>query len=130
MTINAETIVRSLERVAQLTGDPYQPVYARLFLTRPEFEPLFILDRSGLVRGTMLQTSIECLIGVAQDDEVSRQRIVAARLHHNGYGVPDSQFEEMFVVMRDVFKEILADEWSDETDAEWQKLLGLIESIH
>lgn len=130
MTINAETIVWSLERAAQLAGDPFQPVYARLFQTRPEFEPLFVLDRSGLVKGTMLQASLECIIGVAQNDEVSRQRIVAARLHHNGYGVPDSQFEDMFVVMRDVFKEILADEWTDDINAEWQKLLGMIERIH
>lgn len=130
MSINADTIVRSLERVAQIAGDPHQAVYARLFEKRPEFEPLFILDRSGLVRGTMLQTSLECLIGVAQNDEVTRGRIIAARLHHNGYGVPDSQFEDMFVVMRDVFREILGDEWSSETDAEWNKLLQAIEGIH
>lgn len=71
----------------------------------------------------MLQTSLDCIVGVAEQQETARNVIHAARLHHDGYGVPDSKVDNMFVAIRDTFRDILDERWTPEMEAAWAALL-------
>jgi hemoglobin-like flavoprotein len=124
--INTTLILATLEQVAERHGDPAAKVYDRLFQLHPEFERLFALDRDGGVRASMMETCIECVIGIAEQTETARYVIEAARLHHAGYGVPDDRLDAMFVAMRDVFRNVLGSGWTTEMDAAWTALLATI----
>lgn len=125
----AETILSTLERAGEKCADPAPLVYRRLFELHPEFEDLFVMDRDGGVRGQMLQTCLNIVIGLAEGSETPRFLISAGRMHHDGYGVPGPDFDAMFVAMRDVFQDLLGAGWTArETDA-WDGLLKEIAAI-
>lgn len=120
----------TFERVVELAGDPKDRIYARLFELHPEFERLFVMDVDGGVRGSMLQTSLNCMMGVARNEaETSRFLIEAARMIHDGYGISDDEVDSMFLAIRDTFREILGKEWSDEIDLAWTGLLEELSTI-
>ena len=48
----------------------------------------------------------------------------AARLIHDGYGLTGDEVDLMFAAMRDVFRDVMADDWTGETEADWTKLLA------
>jgi len=127
--IDTASIIATLETVAERHGDPAEKVYSRLFQLHPQLERLFVLDRDGGVRASMMHTSLECLIGVAERSLAARNVISAARLHHDGYGVPEGQFDAMFIAMRDTFRDMLGEEWTPATDAAWSGLLAEIAAI-
>lgn len=127
--IDAAIILQTLERTAELCGDPSDRVYARLFAVHPEFEPLFFMDTDGAVRGTMMGTALECIIGVAEDQSGAEIQVSAARLQHEGYGVSGDAFDVMFLVMRDVFREVLGEEWTASHDRAWRQLLDRLTAI-
>ena len=60
---------------------------------------------------------------------MARNLIEAARLHHDGYGVCEDQLDAMFIAMRDVFRDILGDDWTPAKEAEWNALLTLLSRI-
>ena len=60
---DAALIEHSLALVAERVGDPAPLVYARLFEAFPELEALFVRDVSGMIRGNMLTTTLECPAG-------------------------------------------------------------------
>ncbi|MCI4644516.1 MAG: globin [Hyphomonadaceae bacterium] len=120
----AEIIHATLEQVAARVGDPTGRVYARLFELYPEFEDLFVMDVDGGVRGSMLQTSLECVIGVAEgESEAAHIVLGAARVDHDGYGLSEDQVDLLFVAMRDTFRDILGETWTPETETVWAGLL-------
>ena len=128
--INAAIITSTLETVAARCGDPSAAIFARLYAMDPKFEPLFVMDTDGGVRGSMLQTSLNCMIGVAEgESETPRLLIEAARMIHDGYGLTPAEVDLMFVAMRDVFREIMADDWTADVDAEWTALLDELATI-
>ena len=53
--IDGAVITRTLEMVAERRGDPTADVYVRLFGRYPELERLFLMDRDGGVRASMMQ---------------------------------------------------------------------------
>jgi len=113
---NAAIILDTLEHVAEREGDPYEKIYARLFETHPDFEELFVMDTDGGVRANMLTSSLTCMIGIAEGEDTARNLLAAAHVHHDGYGLQDKDIDVMFETMRDVFREILSDNWTDETE--------------
>ncbi len=128
--INSAIITNTLEQVAERCGDPKEAVFKRLYELDPKFEPLFVMDTDGGVRGSMLETSLNCMIGVAQgESETPRLLIEAARMIHDGYGLTEDEVDLMFVAMRDVFRDVMAGDWTPETDAEWTKLLAELATI-
>lgn len=122
-------ILSTLEAVAERHGDPGEAIYGRLFSTHPEFVRLFAMDTDGGVRGSMLQTSFECIVDLVGPRLTGANVISAERQHHQGYGVPDGMFEEFFVAMRDAFRDILAADWTPAMDREWRSLLDEIAAI-
>jgi len=126
---NAAIIMDTLERVAEREGDPNQKIYDRLFAIHPEFEELFVMDKDGGVRANMLTSSLNCIIGVAEDDDTPRNLLAAARIHHDGYCLEDKDIDVMFEIMRDVFRDILGDSWTVQTEAAWDWVLGELARI-
>src|SRR5689334_487642 len=97
---NAEVILSTLQAVADRHGDPSIAIYARLFGAHPELEALFHMDRDGGVRASMVQQGFECILDYVGSRLTSPQIIAAARIHHEGYGVPAERFDDFFTAMR------------------------------
>ncbi|MBI1358971.1 MAG: globin [Alphaproteobacteria bacterium] len=126
---DAETIFHVLQRVADVAGDPTSLIYARLFATHPELEPLFAMDRDGGVRASMVQTSIECILDHVGPDLTATNVISAARLHHQGYGVPDGLFDAYWAAMTEAFQDILTNEWTPDIDRAWRTLMAAFTAV-
>ena len=126
---HAEIIHATFERAAEACADPAPLVYDRLFQLRPDFRPLFDMDTDGGVRGSMLETCFEAILGLVEGAGAQRVIISAARFSHGGYGVEDGDFDLMFTAIRDVFRDLLGPDWSDADEAEWESLLKDIAAI-
>lgn len=120
---DATLIVATLELVAERRGDPTADVYAQLFCVHPELEALFLMDRDGGVRASMMQQALECMVDMASNRLVAPQIIAASRMHHDGYGVPADRFDAFFVALRDVFREIAGSDWTPDVDGAWDRML-------
>ena len=121
--INATVILGTLQSVADRHGDPTALIYQRLFSAHPELEALFHMDRDGGVRASMVQQGFECILDHVGEKRVAAQIIFAARMHHDGYGVPAARFDAFFVAMRDSIREFLLPDWSPAMEAQWAELL-------
>jgi hypothetical protein len=126
---DSEIIIGTLEHVADQLGDPSAAIYEALFCAHPELERLFALDRDGGVRASMVQHAFECMLDYVGPRLTSPQLIAAARLHHDGYGVPQERFDDFFAAMRDVFRKCLGADWTSVHEREWQKLLDAFADI-
>lgn len=122
----SDQITQSLERFGAMCADPAPLIYQRLFAQHPEFEDLFAMDSDGGVRGSMLTTCFECIIGLAEGSQLPRFELQSARLSHQGYGVPESQLDDMFAAIRDTCRETLAGEWTPAMEAAWADILSEI----
>jgi hemoglobin-like flavoprotein len=129
MAPDPTVILATLETVAERQGDPATLIYRRLFSAHPELERLFHMDRDGGVRASMVQEAFECILDFVGPRRTAPQIISAARLHHQGYGVPDGIFDEFFVAMRDAIRDIMEDDWTPVMETEWRKLLAEFAAI-
>jgi hemoglobin-like flavoprotein len=125
----ADLILDTLERAGAACADPAPLVYRRLFAAHPHLEALFVMDRDGGVRGQMLQTCLNIVIGLTEDSQTPRFLISAGRVHHDGYGVPEGEFDAMFIALRDTVRDLAGPGWTPEADAAWTALLADIASI-
>ena len=121
--IDSAVILETLQSVADRHGDPTALIYRRLFTAHPELEALFHMDRDGGVRASMVQQGFECILDYVGPRLVAVHIISAARVHHDGYGVPAVRFDDFFVAMRDAFRDIMGDDWSAAMEAQWALLL-------
>lgn len=126
---DSSVIVETLERAAELCEDPVPLVYNRLFQMRPDFKPLFEMDTGGGMRGAMLETCFEVILGLAGDAAEQRVIVSYSRFSHTGYGVQEADFDLMFTAIRDTFRELLGAEWTAAMDRAWAGLLKEIEAI-
>ncbi|MBX3447798.1 MAG: globin [Parvibaculaceae bacterium] len=124
-----QTVELSIERVAELEGDPAEKVYARLFAEQPEMEPLFVLDRDGSAKGHMLAEALDCVFDLLGPRAYAPTLIQSELTNHSGFGVPPAVFATFFRVVRDCFRDILGDEWDDATDTAWAALLADIDTF-
>jgi hemoglobin-like flavoprotein len=120
---DAELILAALEAVAERRGDPTADVYVLLFGAHPELEALFLMDRDGGVRASMMQQALECIVDFTGDRLVAPQIIAASRMHHDGYGVPAHLFDAFFVALRDAFRAIMGEDWTPEMGRAWDSML-------
>jgi hemoglobin-like flavoprotein len=120
----AEVIFETLEKVSDRVGDPKERIYARLFTTHPEFEELFVLDVDGGVRGSMLESCFNCITGAAEQSDLPRFHLEAARMIHDGYGIDEGQIDAMFDAIRDTFRDVLAGDWTPAMETEWSAILA------
>ena len=127
--MTAALILETLERVSERCADPGPLIYRRLFALRPDFEALFVMDSDGGVRGSMLTTCFNAILGLVEDSPTQRVIISSSRFAHDGYGVAAPDFDLMFVAIRDTFRELLGEDWTPETGAAWNNLLSEIAII-
>lgn len=121
--MDGSVILATLELVAERHGDPTQAIYRRLFADRPELEALFHMDRDGGVRASMVQQAFECIIDYVGPRLTAPQIIAAARMHHEGYGVPPERFDDFLPAIRDTFRDLLGASWTPDAEKNWQELL-------
>lgn len=120
-----EQIMLSLEQLAA-RGDPTEAVYQTLFHAHPDLESLFVMDTDGAVRGSMLQTCLECILDHIGPQATSKVIISASRNDHEGYGVPDDLFDQFFVAIQNTVREQCGTEWTSDMEAAWVWLIAEI----
>lgn len=125
----AAAITQSLEASAASGDDPTPLIYDRLFALHPDMEALFVMDKDGGVRGSMIQTCLECILDLIGERRTAPIIIQAARMDHTGYGVPEDLFDTLFVAMRDVIRDQIGSGWTPEIDAAWTEMLTEIEGF-
>ena len=118
---DAALIEHSLELVAARVGDPAPLVYARLFAEMPELEALFVRDVSGIVRGNMLTTTLECLVDFAGQGAYATHFVGSERVNHGGLGVPAEMFDRFYATVIATFREVLGADWTAEMDGAWAR---------
>ena len=121
---DADLILGTLSTVSDRVGDPLPLIYARLFARHPDMERLFVMDRDGGVRGSMLQQAFECIIDQVGDQRAVRGIVAAERMRHEGYGAPAETFDSFFQAIRDAFRDVLGADWTPAMDREWSALLA------
>ncbi len=121
---DGKLIQATLETVADRHGDPADLIFKHLFAAHPEYERLFEMDRDGGVRASMVQTGLECILNHVEGGQVARFTIAAERMHHDGYGVPEGEFDEFFVAMKAAFAEVMGEAWTQDVETAWSDLLA------
>lgn len=127
--LRRQLIENSIERVAEIAGDPAAQVYARLFAEQPEMKELFVLDRDDSAKGHMLAEALDCVFDLLGPRAYAPVLIQSELTNHDGFGVPPAVFATFFRTVRDTFAEILGSEWDAETDAAWAILLAEIDAV-
>lgn len=127
--MSAALILETLERAAETCADPAPLVYRRLFALRPDFEALFVMDTDGGVRGSMLETCFNAILGMEDDAPVQRVIISSSRFSHTGYGLAEADLDLMFVAIRDAVRDLNGGHWTPQADAAWDARLAEIAAI-
>ncbi len=126
---DANVIIETLEEVGETCPDPTPLVYDRLFAQRPDLEVLFVMDKDGGVRGSMMQQCLECIIDQVGEKSFVEGILISERQRHESYGVEEDVFETFFPVIRDTFRDHLGARWTPEMDREWSKLVDELLAI-
>ena len=119
-------IARSLERLAEVHGDPADAVYRRLFAEHPQLEPLFVLDREGQVRGNMLANVFDTLLDISGERRHGLNFIHAERINHEAIGVSPALFARFFEIVLETTRDCLGAEWTPEIETAWRAALAEI----
>lgn len=129
MTPSANPIEQSFELAAAACDDLTPLVYRRLFREHPESQAMFRSEGSEPVKGSMLSLTIEAILDFAGERTGHFRLIECEVSSHDAYGTPRELFVAFFRVIADTLREILGEQWSDEIDAAWHKLLRDVEAI-
>ena len=124
-----DILTASLELVAERCDDPAPLVYRRLFAENPAIEPLFVRDKSGIVRGQMLTVAIETLMDLAGPGYFATGMLQSERVNHDGLGVPMENFDTFFVTVLNTFRDIAGDAWTSEMDGTWAMLIARAQAV-
>ena len=129
MTSSTNPIERSFEFAAAACDDLTPLVYRRLFREHPEAQAMFRSEGSEPVKGSMLSLTIEALLDFAGERTGHFRLIECEVSSHDAYGTPRELFVAFFGVIAATLRELLGEQWSDEIDAAWHKLLGDLEAV-
>lgn len=121
---DAAAIEQSLEIAAARGGDLTDAIYARLFAAFPETEAQFALDRSGQVRGSMLNHVFETIFDFIGERRYAHRFIACEVVTHEAYNVPLDAFAAFFGLVRDEVRAACGPEWTSELERAWQDLLA------
>lgn len=118
-------VTQTLERVAERHGDPADVVYAELFRRYPDAEPLFVLDRNGAVRGSMLANVFAVLMDLEADQRYGLNMLRAEMQTHDNLGVERPRFFAFLDVVKASVAGVLAEEWTEADARAWDELIAL-----
>ena len=119
---NSDAIVASLELAAERCEDLAPLVYERLFRERPETRRMFRTEGSELVKGSMLELSIEAILDFVGERKASHRLIFCEVQSHDAYGTSPELFNVFFTVIADTLRDLLGNDWSPQMDAAWRTL--------
>src|SRR5436190_15020193 len=129
MMASSNPIERSFELAAERCEDLTPLVYRALFDAHPEARTMFRTEGSELVKGWMLDLTIDAILDFA-GERTGHFRLITSELSsHDAYGTPRELFVAFFGVIAQVLREVIGADWSDEIDTAWRKLLGEIEGL-
>jgi hemoglobin-like flavoprotein len=117
-----DAIVASLELAAERCEDLTPLVYERLFRERPETRKMFRTQGSDLVKGSMLELSLEAILDFAGERKASHRLIFCEVQSHDAYGTSPELFNVFFTVIADTVRDLLGSDWSPAMDAAWRRL--------
>ncbi|KWV57296.1 flavoprotein [Bradyrhizobium macuxiense] len=129
MTSSTNPIERSFELAAAACDDLTPLVYRRLFREHPEAQAMFRSEGSEPVKGSMLSLTIEAILDFAGQRTGHFRLIECEVSSHDAYGTPRELFVAFFGVIAATLRELLGEQWSDDIDAAWHKLLGDLEAV-
>jgi hemoglobin-like flavoprotein len=124
MSDDNAVITETLERVAELVGDPTPIVFEHLFAEIPEVEALFVRDKGGLARGQMFQVTMESLLDFVGDRSYGANLIQIERINHQGLGVEPEMFDRFYLTVMATFKDVLGADWTREMETVWTRVVG------
>jgi hemoglobin-like flavoprotein len=130
MNNDAAIVAETLERVAEIAGDPVPLIFERLFAEMPESEALFVRDKDGLVRGQMFQVTMESLLDLLGDRSYGSNLIQIERVNHQGLGVEPEMFDRFYLTVMATFKTILGAGWTAEMEIVWTRVIGELTGRH
>jgi hemoglobin-like flavoprotein len=118
----SEAIVTSLELAAERCEDLTPLVYERLFRERPETRTMFRTHGSALVKGSMLELSIDAILDFVGERKASHRLIFCEVQSHDAYGTSPELFNVFFTVIADTVRDLLGDDWTPAMDTAWRTL--------
>ena len=121
-------IERSFELAASRCDDLTPRVYERLFREHPSMRSLFVLDTDDGVKGSMLSWAIRAILDLGGEHGFGRNLIRTEAVNHDRNGVAIADFTIFFETLAATMRELLGDDWTDETDAAWRALLADLEA--
>jgi hemoglobin-like flavoprotein len=122
-------IQQSFELAAAVCADLTPLVYRRLFAEHPEAAAMFRTEGSDLVKGSMLELTIEAILDFAGERSGHFRMIECEVVSHDAYGTPRELFVAFFTVIADTLRGLLGPDWSDEIDDAWRKLLTELQGV-
>lgn len=122
-------IERSIERMAEMAGDPTPLVYERLFAEQPEMKALFVLDKDDSAKGHMLTEALNCIFDLVGPRTYAPVLIQSELTNHSNLGVPPRVFATFFRVMKETFSDAMGDEWDAQMEAAWKSLLREVDGF-
>jgi hemoglobin-like flavoprotein len=119
----------SLGIVVERVGNPAPQIYERVFKRSPELEPMFVLDRDGSVRAEMIRLSFDALLDLEQEGLYARGLIATELTTHSNHGITTAQFVSLFGTIRDVVREIVAEQWQPRHEQAWSQVLAKVDDL-
>lgn len=120
---DSDLIIRSLELAAERCEDLTPLVYERLFRQRPETRALFRTEGSTLVKSSMLELALDAILDFAGERKAAYRMIFCEVQSHAAYGTSPELFNVFFAVVADTVRDLLGEQWSNEIDRAWRRLL-------
>jgi len=87
------------------------------------------MDTDGGVRGAMLETCFNAILGLADDAPTQRVIISSSRFSHTAYGLAEADLDIIFGVIRDTVRDLNGAAWTAEAAAAWDTRLAEIAAI-
>lgn len=120
----ADQILASFERAAELAADLTPYVYEPLFADHPDMRALFVRDTDGAVRGEMLARVIEAIFDFIDARAYSANLIQCEVITHEGYGAPPDVFRLFFSYVARAIAGLIGPDWTEAMDQAWRDLLA------
>jgi hemoglobin-like flavoprotein len=122
---HAQLIVSCLELVADRSDDLAPEVYRRFFAQFPEAEDLFGIDTADFVKGGMIVSLLQELMGYAEG-AIYKENIRRWISDHKAYGVTLPMYQVMFDCLLATIQDVIGEQWTEPMEAAWRAQYGLL----
>jgi len=119
-----DSIMASLEIVAEKCGDVNKAIYERYFQKSPDSEEL-MSHIDHLVRGKMMEEVMRLLMleDTAAEDEYL---LFEMKTHEQAYSVIQSMYASLLTSIWEIVREGAADDWTEDFESAWQERIATL----